>query len=243
MLERSEGMDVQNSQPQIGYILRSYPRLSQTFILHEILALERLGLKLDIFAITNPREELTQAEVTRVRAPVPYLEGAARRASPVIALEHLGFLLKSPARYLSALGYVLRHGEIDKGYTASSRFECFLQAVYLAHLLRMRDDHLHDRAIRDRYSAIKHLHAHFAHDPTLIAMLAHMLTGIPYSFTAHARDLYQVPEQELTRRVARASAVVTCCAANVEYLSRVLPERLRRKVHLIHHGVDLRNFH
>ena len=41
---------------QVGYILRSYPRLSQTFILHEILALEQLGLDLRIFAITNPRE-------------------------------------------------------------------------------------------------------------------------------------------------------------------------------------------
>jgi glycosyltransferase involved in cell wall biosynthesis len=106
----------------------------------------------------------------------------------------------------------------------------------------MRNGRLQDPAIRDPHSAIKHLHAHFAHDPTLIAMLAHMLTGIPYSFTAHARDLYQVPEQELIRRVETATAVVTCCAVNVEYLSRVLPEPLRRKVHLIHHGVDLRNF-
>jgi glycosyltransferase involved in cell wall biosynthesis len=227
-------MNAQSLQPAIGYLVRSYPRLSQTFILHEIVALEELGLRLRIFAVTNPQEPVVQDEVARVKAPVHYLEKALRRARSVVLSEHLSVLLKSPKGYLKALAYVVRQREIDKGYTSASRFECFLQAVYLARRLFMEQ--------KPAGGEIRHLHAHFAHDPTLIAFLTHILTGIPYSFTAHARDLYQIPEQAIVDRVERASSVVTCSAANFDYLRRVLPEQLLSKVSLIYHGVDLRKF-
>ena len=144
------------TRSQVGYILRSYPRLSQTFILHEILALEQLGVSLQIFAITNPREPVAQAQVAEVRAPVRYLEGVAKRSRATIAREHLRTALESPRRYAATLRYVLQSKMIDTGYTASSRFECFHQAVYLARQLGRPDN------------TIGHLHAHFAHDPTLI---------------------------------------------------------------------------
>ena len=73
---------------RIGYILRSYPRLSQTFIVNEILALEQLGVNLHLFAITNPHEPIVQAQVAQVRAPVEYLEDAARRERAAVLAEH-----------------------------------------------------------------------------------------------------------------------------------------------------------
>ena len=73
---------------RIGYILRSYPRLSQTFIVNEILALEQLGLNLHLFAITNPHEPIVQAQVGQVRAPVEYLEDAATRGRAAVLAEH-----------------------------------------------------------------------------------------------------------------------------------------------------------
>ena len=88
---------------------------------------------------------------------------------------------------------------------------------------------------------IDHLHAHFAHDPALIAYLAHDITGIPFSFTAHARDLYQVPEQVLTDRIRDASAVITCCGANMDYLQQIAPSQ-KSKFSLIYHGVNLTDF-
>jgi glycosyltransferase involved in cell wall biosynthesis len=218
------------AQSQVGYILRSYPRLSQTFILHEILALEQLGVSLQIFAITNPREAVAQAQVAEVRAPVRYLEDVARRSRAIILREHLRAALDSPRRYAVTLRYVLRNKVVDTAYTASSRFECFHQAVYLARQLRRPDN------------TIGHLHAHFAHDPALIALLTHMLTGISFSFTAHARDLFQIPRQSLVERIAAASAVLTCCAANLAYFDEVVPPELRAKVRLIHHGVNLEGF-
>jgi glycosyltransferase involved in cell wall biosynthesis len=218
------------TQSHVGYILRSYPRLSQTFVLHEILALEQLGVGLQIFAITNPREPVAQAQVAEVRAPVQYLEEVTHRPRATILREHVRTALESPRRYAATLGYVLRNKVIDTAYTASSRFECFHQAVYLARQLRRPDN------------TIGHLHAHFAHDPALIALLVQMLTGISFSFTAHARDLFQIPRQSLIERIAAASAVLTCCAANLAYFDEVVPPDLRAKVRLIHHGVNLEGF-
>lgn len=84
--------------------------------------------------------------------------------------------------------------------------------------------------------------AHFAHDPTLVALLTHQLTGISFSFTAHARDLYQIPRRALVDRVAAGTAVITWWPANLRYLDQLLPPDQRGKAHLIHHGVDLDRF-
>ena len=223
-----------NVQARVGYIVRSYPRLSQTFILNEILALEHLGHKLEIFAITDPQEPIVQSQVADVKAPVQYLDAAQRRRMVALVTEHLLVMLASPRRYFRTFQYILRHKDIDSGYTASSRYTCFTQAVYLSRLLQ----HKQQRG----GNAIRHLHAHFAHDPTLIAQLTHMLTGISYSFTAHARDLLQVSRRALAERAEEASTVVTCCGPNVSYLQNVLPARLHGKIRLIHHGVDLERF-
>jgi glycosyltransferase involved in cell wall biosynthesis len=219
---------------RVVYILRSYPRLSQTFILNEILAIERLGLRPQIFAITNPREALVQHDVAEVRAPTHYLEGALRRNRAVILLEHLQLALAAPRRYLSTLAFVLRRRDLAAGYAAASRFTCFFEAVYLARMLRKEGIHRADAPTR--------VHSHFAHDPTLIALLLKRLTGLPYSFTAHARDVYQVPRSVLAERIREAAAVVTCCQANVEYMSRLAPEG-RRKLRVIPYGIDLDTFH
>jgi glycosyltransferase involved in cell wall biosynthesis len=215
----------------VAYIVRSYPRLSQTFILDEICMLERMGLHLRIFAVTNPREPIVQFEVREVQAPTVYLDHAARGSKPRILTEQLVAAMQSPLRYARALYFAATHKDGDRGYVASSRYKCLLYAAYLARLLKREE--------RRTGVGTDHLHAHFAHDPTLVALLAHILTGISYSFTAHARDLYQVPKPVLIQRAERASAIVTCCRANVDYLNQTLPAGLRDKVKLIYHGKDL----
>jgi glycosyltransferase involved in cell wall biosynthesis len=217
----------------IGYIIRSYPRLSQTFIANEIAALEALGLHLHLFPITDPHEPLVQEQVADIRAPVDYLEAALGRGRAAVLADHLGCALAAPLRYLKALFYVWRRADLDAGYHAASRYECFAQALYLARLLR-----------RERRAGrpIAHLHAHFAHDPTLIALLVKMLTDVPYSFTAHARDLVQIGRRALVERIEQASAVITCSGVNIAYIDEVVPLPLRAKVRLIHHGVNLSGF-
>src|ERR1051325_1311397 len=125
------------SQPhkQIGYLLRSYPRLSQTFILNEILALEQIGVSIQIFALTDPHEKTVQMQVDQVRAPVHYLEDAMPRPFGKILKEHLAAARRYFPGYIRSLFYVAANRAIDRGYTASSRWECFLQAVSLTSLL------------------------------------------------------------------------------------------------------------
>jgi len=193
------------------------------------------GLDLWVFPITNPQEGIVQERVRQVRAPVQYLEAFRRqpRSSRAAQREHVFSL--SPVRYLQTLLYVTRNKHLDAGYRNSTRFECFEMAIYLAWKI--------EEARQKTGKRMNRLHAHFAHDPALIALLTHMLLGIPFSFTAHARDLYQLAVSALEERARHAFAVVTCCGANRDYMGQVLPEALSTKVHLIHHGVDVQSFY
>jgi glycosyltransferase involved in cell wall biosynthesis len=222
------------SDKQIGYILRSYPRLSQTFILNEILALEKIGVSIEIFALTNPHEKVVQMQVDQVQAPVYYLdEDIQPRSLRNMLHENAQIAWLHRKGYLRSLMYIAANRGIDRGYTASSRWECFLQAVHLTYLLILNE--------RRTGKKIDHLHAHFAHDPALIAYLVHCIAGIPFSFTAHARDLYQVPENVLTDRICQSRAVITCCGSNLEYLHQIAPSQ-KSKFSLVYHGVNLKDF-
>jgi glycosyltransferase involved in cell wall biosynthesis len=222
------------SDKQIGYLLRSYPRLSQTFILNEILALEKIGVSIQIFALTDPHEKVVQMQVDKVQAPVHYLyEDIQSRTLRDVLNENIDVARRHFKGYIRSLLYIAANKRIDQGYTASTRWDCFLQAVHLICLLVLEE--------RRTGKKIDHLHAHFAHDPTLIAYLIHCITGIPFSFTAHARDLYQVPEKVLTDRIHQASAVITCCRANLEYLNQIAPSQ-QSKFSLVYHGVNLKDF-
>jgi glycosyltransferase involved in cell wall biosynthesis len=227
-------MGKSRSDKQIGYLLRSYPRLSQTFILNEILALEQMGVSIQIFALTDPREKVVQKQVSQIRAPVHYLNESmqARRLWNVLN-EHVDVARRYFIRYIRSIFYIAANKRIDQGYTASNRWECFRQAVHLIHLL------MHNEQITGK--KIDHLHAHFAHDPTLIAFLVHEITRLPFTFTAHARDLYQVPEEVLTDRIREARSVITCCGANLEYLKQIAPSQ-QSKFSLVYHGVNLKDF-
>ena len=192
------------------------------------------GVSLEIFALTNPHEKTVQRQVDQVRAPVHYLEEAVQpRRVKTLWKEHIQVASRHFRGYIRSLFYVAANRKIDQGYTAGNRWECFLQAVSFVHLLMIREQRTGRR--------LDHLHAHFAHDPTLIAYLVHRMTGIPFSFTAHARDLYQVPEKTLLDRIREASAVITCCRANLDYLNQIAPSQ-QSKFLMVYHGVNLKDF-
>src|SRR6187551_2391965 len=97
---------------RIAYILRSYPRLSQTFIVNEILSLEQLGLQVHLFAITNPHEPIVQAQVAQVRAPVEYLEDIAIAGRSAAIDEHAWAEQQAPERYAAACSYVEQRSDL-----------------------------------------------------------------------------------------------------------------------------------
>jgi glycosyltransferase involved in cell wall biosynthesis len=221
---------------RVTCLVRSWPRLSQTFILNEVLALERLGLELTVVSLTRSREPARQPQLAAVRAPVRYLDQARRYERLARVADHVTVAVRAPRRYASALLLVWRRPDLADGYATCSAMRCFAHAVRVAAQLRRTG--LRRRA-RD---GAGHLHAHFAHDPALVGLLTERLTGVRFTFTAHARDLYQVPVPSLLPRIAAAAAVITCCQANGDYLTGVLPARLRDRVHVIPHGLPLDRF-
>jgi hypothetical protein len=121
---------------RVAYIVRSWPRLSQTFIVNEVLALERLGLELVIFRMTAADEPEAQSHAAEVRSPVHDLETALHRDRAAIVAEHLGVLVRSPWRYLSTVAFVVRGRQLAAGYSTTTRATCFRHAVHVAALVR-----------------------------------------------------------------------------------------------------------
>lgn len=206
--------------PTIGYIVSTWPRLSQTFVLTEVLALERRGLSLRIFSLKDPSGEPIHAKLAKVRAEVTYL--SLRRHWKRIVRANLHLARELPGRYVQALLHALRYCRIGV-------VRRFFQAGYLAHVLRREP--------------VAHLHAHFATAPALVAMFTSELTGIPYTFTAHARDIYVDTQPRLLRaEMERAQAVVTISDYNREYLLGEISPTSNGKVHCIYNGLDLSEF-
>lgn len=212
---------------RVAYVVRSWPRLSQTFVLNEILALERIGVDITVHAMSRTDEALTQPQVAEVRAPVHHLDDGRRRR----AAAHLRLMTTAPRRYLRTLAVALTRRGLLGGYTQSGGLAAFDRAVRVAAWLGARRDG----------GPPAHVHAHFAHDPALVGLLVHRLTGSTFSFTAHARDLYQIPDAALRGRAQEASAVVTCCRANLEHIVEVVGEA-GTPVELVYHGIDLERF-
>lgn len=208
---------------RIGFLVKTFPRLSETFILNEILGLQTMGWTPQIYSLKRPAEEPVHPGVAQVQTPVRYVPSMRPACSwmePVKALAaHAGLVVKKPVRYGAALWRYFSG-------TRAARVKEFVQAGWLAAELERE--------------GITHLHAHFANAPTAVAEIVHWLTGIPFSFTAHAKDIYTTDEGDLARRMATATATLTCTAFNARHLRGIGGEQAQ--VELAYHGIDTERF-
>lgn len=178
---------------RIGYVLKMYPRLSETFIVNEILAHERAGLAIDIFSLRPPVDGRFHEMLGRVKADVTWLPSLRIRGS------ELWDALRDAARQFPRLWDILTSDEtIESGDLH--------QALFVAREVRKR--------------GLTHLHAHFASSATTVARLAAKLADVTYSFTAHAKDIFHesVVDSDLRAKLEDASAVVTVSQFNLDYL-------------------------
>ena len=187
--------------------------------------------ELDVFSLVRSGEVVVQPQVADVRATVRYLDDLEHGAAAV--RRQLSSFVSAPLRSVRALLDCLLHPRLAAGYGECSALRCLRHAMTVAAVVREMRAH-GDDPVR--------VHAHFAHDPALVGMLVARLTGLPFSFTAHARDLFEIPPESLAARAREATAVVTCCAVNAAYIESVVPGAGRPPVRVIHHGVDLRRF-
>jgi glycosyltransferase involved in cell wall biosynthesis len=214
------------SRPAVAYILKRYPRLSETFILNEIRAMERLGETLHIFSLLPPEPPPHHPWVAEVRARVhvPATGPLARARS--LARAHRCALMASPSAYLHALRTAI--GWIVAGSQPRSTLRQFVRAGAVADACRKH--------------GIGHIHAHFANAPTAVAHLASLMSGIRFSFTAHAKDIYLSRPASIRRHLRAARFVVTCTGYNVRHLRSLAPQTDPRKIRLVYHGIDLEQF-
>jgi glycosyltransferase involved in cell wall biosynthesis len=202
----------------VGYVLRKFPVLSETFILTELLALEARGVPLHIFSLQRPNDPRFHEDLPRLKARVSYVPGVAdlRR----LVRHHRPLVRRNRRRYLKTLIRV-----------AGSRprlLWSFLQAGYVANEVRRLK--------------LRRLHAHFANEPTTVARLASTLGGVPFSFTAHATDIFKttVNPRGLARELSAADFVVTVSDFNKDYLTRAA--RTPANIVRLYNGIDLDRF-
>jgi glycosyltransferase involved in cell wall biosynthesis len=213
-----------NHENVIGFILKGYPRLSETFIVNEILLLEELGYKLHIFALRNPGESKVHESVRRVRAKVTYIPDYFWRFFFSFIDANLRLWLQRPRLYGPAFRFALGRSLRQR---SSSTIKRFAQAAYLV-----------QRCLPE--TRVAHFHAHFSHGPTTVAYFAAWLTGMRYSFSAHAKDIYLQEHGMLREKIRRAQFVVTCTEFNRRHLLRVAGDGA--PVYRVYHGNNLQLF-
>jgi glycosyltransferase involved in cell wall biosynthesis len=204
----------------VAIVLKGYPRLSETFIAQEIHALERRGLEIELISLRHPTDKRRHPVHDEIRAPVNYLP------------EYLG---NEPARVL-------------RGWRAARKRPGFGRAVriWLRDLVR---DPTPNRVRRFGQAMVlatelppgtTRIHAHFMHTPASVARYASIIRQLPWSCSAHAKDIWTSPEWEKREKLADCDWLVTCTGVNAEHLAALAPHP--DKVSLAYHGLDFTRF-
>lgn len=207
---------------RIAYILKMYPRFSETFIVNEILELERQGVDVRIYSLRKPDDGRFHPSLARVKANVVYVPQYPQMEPERVRAAHQFVAAARPAAYAETRAYA-------EGLEQPFGLKRFLQAgVIAAHLLK---------------HPVDAMHAHFASSATRVANLVTRLTEIPYSFTAHAKDIFheEVSPASLRHKIQDARFVVTVSRFNQAYL-RQIQNGGGGDVRCLYNGIDLRHF-
>jgi glycosyltransferase involved in cell wall biosynthesis len=221
--QSNQSIDRPIGSAPIGYLMKSYPKISETFILNEILELERQGVDLHLFSLRPCPDTKSHPDVAKVKAPVTYIPKL--RQAKQYHWDHIQQLLsaqlywfsQSPKSCWQAWACAQQQG---------LEVEDFLQAAYLAYELRRLN--------------IQHLQVHFANLPTAIVEIAQQFYEFSFNIFAHAKDIYLTPPEVLDRRIQKAAFVLTCTGFNAQYLRQVSSSDT--PIVLSYHGLNLDRF-
>lgn len=209
-------------RPKIAYIMARFPKLTETFVLYEMRAVEAEGTRVEVYPLRSKRESRIHAEA------IEWIERAHYEPllSWPILVSNLGSFARHPLRYSSTLWLLVRRNWGSMRYLFAG-LAFFPKAVHFAR-----------RMVADR---VDHVHAHFSSHPAAVAWVIHRLSGISYSFTAHGSDLHR-DRHMLKDKVALAAFVVAISNYNRQVILEECGPSADPKVTVIHCGVDLRTF-
>ncbi len=205
---------------RIGYVLKMFPRLSETFILNELLELERQDAELSVYSLMHPNDGRFHGRLAGLQLTAQYFPRDKPESTWNTLCELRQGLAPSFHRWSKAADFLRRHsipGDLDL-------------------LLRSALIGVHAKA-----QGIQHLHAHFATVATRVAALVSMLTDIPFSFTAHAKDIFRttVDRRLFAELVDRAAFAITVSDFNRDFIRSHTPGIDDRKLIRLYNGVDL----
>ena len=205
---------------QIAIILKGYPRLSETFIAQEILQLQNAGLGLHLVSLRHPTDTKRHPVHNEITAPVLYL--------PEYIHDEIARCWRAWRRARKLAGYArarniwLRDLWRDR---TRNRVRRFVQAMVAATELGRSTDWLY---------------GHFIHTPGSVTRYAAIMRGLPFSISAHAKDIWTSPDWELAEKLNDAEWTVTCTKGGADHLAALA--NTDDAVRLVYHGLDLQRF-
>ncbi|HFQ92547.1 MAG TPA: colanic acid biosynthesis glycosyltransferase WcaL [Anaerolineae bacterium] len=207
---------------KIAYILKMYPRFSETFIVNEILELERQGVDVTIYSLRMPDDGRFHAKLAQVKAPVIYAPQYPDKEPERVEAAQDYLYARFPVQYLRWHEYALSRGNPY----AVKRFQ--QACVIAAHLCQ---------------HPVHAMHAHFASSAARVANYIHGLIDLPYSITAHAKDIYHedVQPKSLRKKMRDARFTVTVSRYNQAHLQALMGEEAA-DIRCLYNGIDLTRF-
>lgn len=203
---------------RVAYVMSRFPKLTETFILFEMLAVQEAGVQVEIFPLLRERTEVIHPEAR------PLVERA--HFQPFLSLAILGsqvhYLVRRPRAYLGALAGLVR------GTWGSANYFVGGLAVF--------PKVVHDARLIERLG-LEHVHCHFSNHPALAGFVIHRLTGIPYSFTAHGSDLHR-DRHMLCLKLSEAAFALTVSQDNLREMVDECGDLATRRTTILRCGVD-----
>lgn len=203
---------------RVAVLMSRFPKITETFILYEMLELVRLGMDVQIYPLLREPATVVHPEVDALAGRLHYRP----LLSGTILASNLRCFLRQPRLYVSVLAHLLR------GTWRSANFLVGLLGIW------PKSVHLGREMKRD---GVRHIHAHFATHPTLAALIIHRLTGIPFSFTAHGSDLH-VDQRMLAEKIAASEFAVMISRYNRDFVLRHCGAHLDPRLKVIFCGID-----
>ena len=212
------------SRPPLAVVVKGWPRLSETFIAQELVALEAAGHAFEIWSLRHPTDIKRHPLHARLKTKVNYLPEYLYEEPERV------WEARAIARQLPGYGTAYRIWRADlRRDLTPNRIRRFGQACVLA---------------AEMPEEVLGLYAHFLHTPSSVARYAAIMRGLPWSFSAHAKDIWTSPKWEIQEKLSAAhhgaAFGATCTGFGAKHLQELAdtPDR----VDLVYHGLDLTRF-
>ncbi|WP_375698125.1 glycosyltransferase family 4 protein [Pseudophaeobacter sp. TrK17] len=210
--------------PSLAVLVKGWPRLSETFIAQELVALEEAGLDFEIWSLRHPTDVKRHPLHERLKAKVRYLPEYLYQEPDRV------WAARAEAQALPGYAEAYRIWRADLARDPSrNRIRRFGQACVLA---------------AEAPAEVLGLYAHFLHTPASVARYAAIMRGLPWSFSAHAKDIWTSPDWEISEKLSSqhhgAAFGATCTGFGARHLQQMSDDPSR--IDLIYHGLDLARF-